>query len=1105
MRFLKIFFLPFLISLYSLALSQQVNLAPNPSFEETTGKNPAGWTSLNPQKTSIETATYRSGKKSLAIFRTIGPQGEQILAGWESQPIKIEEGNEYILQGFVKTANATGYTYLSLAFYEGNKFIEEDISEILSGDNDWQNLYFVSLPPPKATNLRIRFFSQGNSGTAYLDDVLLIAVPRKEYDINLAPNPSFEAGLDDNPYDWEIAREWGDNAEQFRSRQFAHKGIYSLLINVSSKGARMAGWKSKGFPVFPGKLYKFTSWVKTNNASGETYLVIAWFSDRGWIGNSYHGFFLTSNNDWTKLSVSDVPPKDATYAILYLRSDDNPGSAWFDDVKLNISDSLLSEIDVPNSSFEVDSDFWQPWLSEGHCREMKVDDTFAYEGKRSLMISDVSGTVAWQSRGMRLFSNEKYLYRLSCKVRTIGEGGKVSIWIAWFGEGGWIKNSESIPAPPNSDGWVELSLSARPPEGARSLEIYLGCQDFKGTAWFDDVRMEQMIAGPEERKGGEIPLEYAIAKHFNSIFTVSPDRLFESFEEAFPDKDDAKKILDNLTTILSKDGKLRNNETLLSFAILNYHLGNYRTALISLNQLKNRFIFTDIREDIIMHYLYWTQVEVERLRREEKAKTIEERIRTAKQGTSDWLRTLQQCASDYWDLWMWKEARETYQLLLQSNSLPSSEIPQINYRIAISYFLEKKYKEAVDKLSDFISKHPDNLLSQGASLYLAKSLRLSGNPSLAIPHLKKLWPEKISDELRWQLEREAGKCYVALRDDPKMVEDYKSFFKQGAIPGALYIGSDTETLGDWIGRYGDFAYILCAMGGYPTSDIISGIRKANKEEIEGKIKISPKDGALQPPVKPDELVYLLQTTDPAEPGRYNFIRNISSSISALFNPTTKSYSEAFWDDRGETHPFDGKGPNFLIDIIGIPKGVFRLSLYMREHEVRIMDDEEHTLAVKPRKEERSSSELPNLYESFVIFGPINIRIHIIKGKSSSTVLSGIFLDKLIPPKPLPEIKVGREEKDGEKLAIFNKAREMYEEMRKRWEEDPYSYYQNLSRFSEIIENLEKFISLSPDSKEAVLAQWMLWQCFLQLPGKHKEAEKALMRYIDLYLSLKGKS
>jgi tetratricopeptide (TPR) repeat protein len=82
---------------------------------------------------------------------------------------------------------------------------------------------------------------------------------------------------------------------------------------------------------------------------------------------------------------------------------------------------------------------------------------------------------------------------------------------------------------------------------------------------------------------------------------------------------------------------------------------------------------------------------------------------------------------------------------------------------------------------------------------------------------------------------------------------------------------------------------------------------------------------------------------------------------------------------------------------------------------------------------------------------------------------------------------------------------MYEEMRKQWEEDPYSYYQNLSRFNEIIENLEKYISLSPDSKEAVLAQWMLWQCFLQLPGKHKEAEKALMRYIDLYLSLKGKS
>ena len=81
---------------------------------------------------------------------------------------------------------------------------------------------------------------------------------------------------------------------------------------------------------------------------------------------------------------------------------------------------------------------------------------------------------------------------------------------------------------------------------------------------------------------------------------------------------------------------------------------------------------------------------------------------------------------------------------------------------------------------------------------------------------------------------------------------------------------------------------------------------------------------------------------------------------------------------------------------------------------------------------------------------------------------------------------------------------MYEEMRKQWKEDPYSYYQNLSRLNEIMENLEKYISLSPDSNQALLAQWMLWQCFLQLPGKYNEAEEALIRYIDMYLSAESK-
>ncbi|MGB9607283.1 MAG: hypothetical protein ACPL7E_01970, partial [bacterium] len=177
-RFL--FILPLFLCCFILA---DTNLAPNPSFEETAGNLPIGWSALNTQKASVDTVTYRTGKRSLAIFRTINPDGKPILAGWESKRVEIEPDKEYILEGWVKTNGATGATYLSLAFYEGDKFLREDISEILTGDNDWRRLYFVSLPPQNANNLCIRFISQGNSGSAYLDDVSLTYFPKKEYNI----------------------------------------------------------------------------------------------------------------------------------------------------------------------------------------------------------------------------------------------------------------------------------------------------------------------------------------------------------------------------------------------------------------------------------------------------------------------------------------------------------------------------------------------------------------------------------------------------------------------------------------------------------------------------------------------------------------------------------------------------------------------------------------------------------------------------------------------------------------------------------------------------------------------------------------------------------
>jgi len=1089
--------------LVSLSLFAEANnLAPNPSFEEGERNEPGGWRSLNPQKTSIDTVTYRSGKRSLSIFRTLSPDGKPILAGWESQPIQVEANKEYILEGWVRTDGASGTTYLSLAWYQDEKFLEEDISEVLQGDNEWRRLYFIAIPPSsKATQLRIRFISQGNSGTAYLDDVSLIAHDAKEYKINLAPNPSFEEGMEDKPYDWEIAREWGDNADSLRSAGTAHSGIYSLSLKVSARGARMAGWKSKGFPVCPGKMYRFTGWAKTKDASGETYLVLAWFNEKGWISNSYHGFFLTGNSDWARLSVSDVPPEDATYAILYLRSDDNSGVAWFDDVRLQVSDAQLSEVAVPNSSFEIESDFWQPWLSEGHCRESRVDDAVAHEGSRSLMISDAVGSVAWQSRGMQLDCNENYRYRVSCWVKTEGKG-RALIWIAWFGGGGWIGNSESISAPANSDGWVKLSLIARPPEGARRAVIYLGCEDFQGTVWFDDVKMEQMCLPLDERRmeiEEELPIEYVIAKHYQSLCSISPGRLFRRFEESFLDLEDCRKLTAALQDYFAQYPEKEDSETRLALGIFLFHTGDYEKAVPILGSA-----FQNLRQPlspslyfVVNHYSYWVM-------KEGRRKELKERRETAKSELSqEGAKSLSEIADGFFAIEDFENARITFEELSKfpPSALEGLDVPSIHYSIAYCLYKEGKYREAAEKLSEFISNYPTGELAWKARLYLAKSLRLSGQAQQAREILKMLWQENLPEELKRETDKEMGKCYLSLKDDPAALEEYRRLCQRNVLPGAIYIGEDSQSLGDWLGKYGETSFILCGI--HYGRDIVGGeyepVELGEPSVVDERTRESlSEEGAPKIGYKP-------RTATPA----IEVVRHIISvseeetEMGPLLDPLNSRHINAEWNDGGWANP-EEEGPGLFVDLRDIPPGIYRLALFMREHEVRLMDDEGRILAVKPRKEERAKENMPNLYECFVVFGPIDLTIHLLRGKSFYTTLSGIFLDKLSPPQPLPQINVGKEETDEGKGALFNKGKEMYEEMRRKWEEDPYWYYQNLDKFKEIIGILGDYISRSPDTTQAILAQFMLWQSYSQLPGEYDEAEEAFARYKNMYLPAEGK-
>jgi hypothetical protein len=90
-------------------------------------------------------------------------------------------------------------------------------------------------------------------------------------------------------------------------------------------------------PVQPqavsGERYRVTAWVRGRQATGRTVVSITWFSRNGVFLSSADSARLRSGNStWTELAAASVAPHAAAFAEIWLKSADNSGTVWFDDV-----------------------------------------------------------------------------------------------------------------------------------------------------------------------------------------------------------------------------------------------------------------------------------------------------------------------------------------------------------------------------------------------------------------------------------------------------------------------------------------------------------------------------------------------------------------------------------------------------------------------------------------------------------------------------------------------------------------------------------------------------------------------------------------------------
>jgi len=225
-------------------------------------------------------------------------------------------------------------------------------------------------------------------------------------------------------------------------------------------------------------------------------------------------------------------------------------------------------------------------------------------------------------------------------------------------------------------------------------------------------------------------------------------------------------------------------------------------------------------------------------------------------------------------------------------------------------------------------------------------------------------------------------------DQPLPYETALAISRLDATPnasGVVYVGEDVATQGDWDMRYGVHNAILCAA--CAPVDSYYGIGQPLRFTLAtGSVSERPRAWLGAP-----------STQDPR----------------ALFHPMFRSRRYASWDDHGETRPFDDNGPDLILRL-STPAGAHLLSFYIVDwdwHHGQHPRMESITIREeRPKTRTKSASSKPDplpvvvftgklgagKYERFLIDGSRDLTVRISKHRSACAVVSGIYLDRVLP-------------------------------------------------------------------------------------------------------------
>jgi hypothetical protein len=166
------------------------------------------------------------------------------------------------------------------------------------------------------------------------------AVVKAEWTATALPadllDPSFELAAAGSPWTAYLP----DLGVGVRTTSAAHSGKWSVSFTRTGKDPSGAPSirVSPVAPVQAGQKWRGEVWVKGNGATGGNQIALSWFDvNDKWLGGASSASLPVGTTTWTKLSVEGIAPAGSASMQVHLKSGDNAGTVWFDDVSITNS------------------------------------------------------------------------------------------------------------------------------------------------------------------------------------------------------------------------------------------------------------------------------------------------------------------------------------------------------------------------------------------------------------------------------------------------------------------------------------------------------------------------------------------------------------------------------------------------------------------------------------------------------------------------------------------------------------------------------------------------------------------------------------------------